>query len=399
VKLSKQPILIGVTGTNGKTTVTHLIADLLSSTKCKTAIIGTLGFGSLDKLLTCDLTTPDQTNLTKIIDTLMASNIKTIAMEVSSHGLVQNRIQGLDYHTVIFNNLSQDHLDYHLDMEEYFLAKVKLFTDYTSKYKIINTSTPYGARLARLITAQPVITYSFQPGNDSHIHIEQYEILADKTIFTLNTPWGKETFVAALIGKFNVENLTAAIIACCLQGVSLVDLKLQCNTLLQIPGRMQFFRQGNSPTVVVDFAHTDAALAEVLQTLKKIVLGKLWCVFGCGGNRDKVKRNKMLQVAKQYSDRIIITQDNPRDEDPRLIVQDMLGDQPIENNVNCNISIDLNRQLAIQQAVTQALAADVVLIAGKGHENYQIIQGEKLPFSDQQEVQTALSLRHQKCYL
>lgn len=379
-KPSHKLAVIGITGTNGKTSTSHYIAQLLTANGINCGLMGTLGNGLLGNLVPSNLTTSDCCSVQQQLASFLQLNVQTVAMEVSSIGLAQRRLQGTCINTAIFTNLSQDHLDYHADMQSYFAEKCKLFIEFAPKYCIINIDDPYGLKLIDLMPVNPeIFTYSIDnPTADIYLNDNK-----------LYSPWGNGIFNTNLIGKFNISNVLAAIAACVLQGVSIDKLLQSVPKLQPVVGRMQLinYNQNARPIVVVDYAHTPDALIKVLLTLRESKPNKLFCVFGCGGDRDRTKRSLMLRAVLDHSDEIVITQDNPRTEDPQQIVQDMLDGICTLTN----ITIQMDRKQAIAQTIARASVGDIVLIAGKGHEEYQIIGTNKLPFSDQLVAQECLS--------
>jgi UDP-N-acetylmuramoyl-L-alanyl-D-glutamate--2,6-diaminopimelate ligase len=302
---------------------------------------------------------------------------------VSSHGLHQGRVNGCHFDVAVLTNLSRDHLDYHGSMEAYAEAKAGLFTWPELKYAVLNLDDEFGRSLASIKNGVKVIGYGFQQGE-----VVAETITSDREGMTLslNTAWGRAELHARLLGRFNAANLMAALAALLVSDISLNDA---CNALSRVTppaGRMQMLGGGNLPLVVVDYAHTPDALEKVLATLRPLGGGgRVICVFGCGGNRDRGKRPLMGRAASQGADLVYVTSDNPRNEDPTAIIADIL------EGVQAGSSrIEANRARAVFEAVGEAKASDIVLIAGKGHENYQEIQGQKLPFSDVEVAQKAL---------
>jgi UDP-N-acetylmuramoyl-L-alanyl-D-glutamate--2,6-diaminopimelate ligase len=303
-------------------------------------------------------------------------------MEVSSHALVQGRLTGTNFDTAIFTNLSQDHLDYHGNMQDYFAAKSTLFTKFEPRNTIINLDDKYAEPLLKQISYQTrLLTYSLD-NPTADVYFEKNKIY---------TPWGVGILRSPLIGRFNVSNILACIACCGIQGLSLDVILNAVANLIPVPGRMQKVAtiNKNAPMVVIDYAHTPDALIKALHALREYKDRVIHCVFGCGGDRDRSKRPLMLQAVIENSDKIIITQDNPRTEDPQQIVRDMLANHASTNN----ISIELDRAVAITKTIQNAGPNDIILIAGKGHEDYQIIGTEKLPFSDLLVAQQALEVR------
>lgn len=381
---SRHLSVIGITGTNGKTSISHFIAEILAYCNVLCGVIGTLGIGFLDRLNQTVGTTPDAIMVQKALADLKNKGAKIVAMEVTSHALHQHRVEGVHFHTALFTNLTRDHLDYHPNMEHYAKTKQRLFTDFRPTYSVINVEDEFGRVLAR----DPRLTNVIGIGDD----VQAHNVVLDDTGIhaTLDTPWGKRELHSQLLGKFNLNNLLAAIAAVCLEGFPLSQVLESVKFIKTVPGRMMRFggAQG-APLIVVDYAHTPDALEQILKALRAHCRGKLWCVFGCGGDRDRGKRPQMASIAEKMSDKICLTQDNPRTEDPDQIIQDMV--QGLKNQAQAHIEMD--RKQAIAWTIQAANADDIVVIAGKGHENYQILGTEKIPYSDQEQVEKALKRR------
>ena len=366
--------MIGVTGTNGKTSVAHWIAQTLSQQGRKTAVIGTVGNGFPGALTPTLNTTPDAIELQQRLANYRQQGAAACAMEVSSHGLVQGRVNGTAFDVAVLTNLSRDHLDYHGDMDSYAAAKARLFDWPGLGWVVLNVDDAFGQRLERETRPARVAGYGFQRGA---VVAEKLHLSQSGLHLHVHTDWGKADFDAPLLGRFNAANLLAVLTTLL---VSDVKLDEACKALAHItppPGRMQTLGGDEHPLVVVDYAHTPDALEKVLATLREIVSGgRLICVFGCGGNRDKGKRPLMGKVASKGSDEVWVTCDNPRNEDPSHIIDDILA------GTSGKPHVELDRARAIFEAIGGAHHGDVVLIAGKGHEAYQEIAGERLPFSD-----------------
>lgn len=379
--------IIGITGTNGKTSSSHYIAQILNAANINCGVMGTIGNGLLHNLQPAALTTSDCCTIQQQFAEFVQLQVSVVAMEVSSHALIQGRLGEVAVNTAVFTNLSQDHLDYHNTMAEYFAAKTKLFIDYNAKYAVINLDDPYAEQLISLITNNTqILTYS--------IHNAAADIYV--TANQIYTPWGSGNLQSPLLGKFNLSNLLASIACCGLQGVALDVMLTAVKTIQPVAGRMQRVAAHNlsGPLVVIDYAHTPDALAKALQALQDYKKGLIYCVFGCGGDRDRTKRPLMLQAVLENCDQVVITQDNPRTEDPMQIIQDMLAG----THAKLNLRIELDRAAAIQQTIARANTEDIILIAGKGHEDYQIIGTQKFPFSDLNIAQQALAVRSDKVW-
>ncbi len=386
--------LIGVTGTNGKTTTTHLIEFLLTQAQLSTALMGTLYTRWAGFEQTAAHTTPFAPQLQSHLAAAHKSGCHLAVMEVSSHALAQGRIMGCPFAVAVFTNLTQDHLDFHRDMEDYFAAKALLFSpEYLQGRAIINADDPYGQRLIEQITKEQVWRYSVQdPTADLWTSNLSYEPTGVSGM--LHTPKGEVAFQSPLVGQYNLSNLLAAVGAVLHLGI---DLQLIASSLPQFPGvsgRME--RVQNSPeqdiSVIVDYAHTPDSLKNLLKAARPFIPGKLICVFGCGGDRDRTKRPQMGAIAAQLADVVVVTSDNPRTEDPERILHDILAGIPpeVQPNVICD------RATAIRTAILQAQPGDGVLIAGKGHEDYQILGTEKIHFDDREQAQVALSERQNR---
>ncbi|MFP5403239.1 MAG: UDP-N-acetylmuramoyl-L-alanyl-D-glutamate--2,6-diaminopimelate ligase [Gammaproteobacteria bacterium] len=366
--------MVGVTGTNGKTSVALWTAQAFGALGHRTAVIGTVGNGFPDALTPARNTTPDAIELQQRLAGYRAQGAVGCAMEVSSHGLVQGRVNGTRFDVAVLTNLSRDHLDYHGNMENYAAAKARLFDWPGLEWVVLNTDDDFGRRLEAAPRPARVAGYGFQRGA---VVGEQLRLSQAGLHLAVRTDWGRAELDAPLLGRFNASNLLAVLTTLLVSGVALGDA---CRAFIQITppaGRMQTLGGGAQPLVVVDYAHTPDALEKVLATLREIVEGgRLICVFGCGGNRDKGKRPLMGAAASRAADVVWITSDNPRNEDPRHIIDDILA--------GCDGAphVEADRARAIFEAIGEARRGDVVLIAGKGHEDYQEIAGERLPFAD-----------------
>lgn len=380
----------GTTGTNGKTTTTFLLAQAQTRLNMPTAVLGTLGYGFTDKLTFTGMTTPDPISLQKYLFNLREEGAESVAMEISSHGLEQNRIKSLRVESALFTNLTQDHLDYHETMENYLRAKQKLFQIPSLRRAVINGDSPYAEKM---ITATrldlPIILYScrhnYQPsyikGRDVGVMtVQDFSQTSKGLSATVQTPWGKAELRSLLLGEFNLSNLLGALAELCLQGYSLKDATEALSFALPPKGRMQRLGGVRDPLIIIDYAHTPDALENALKAAKLHCKRRLWCVFGCGGERDKEKREKMGNIAGAFADKVVITNDNPRTEDPSSIIGSILKGFSIDKIDK--VVVEENRFKAIEYALNHALPVDTILIAGKGHEDYQVIGNEKIPFSD-----------------
>ena len=378
---------IGITGTNGKTSCSHWIATALARTGRQAAIVGTLGNGLVDALAGSSHTTPDAVTLQGLLAGFANTGAEALAMEVSSHALDQGRVAGMHFDVAVLTNLSRDHLDYHGDMEAYAAAKSRLFAWPGLKTAVLNADDALGARLASELAGRvpQILTYGIAQGD---LHTEGLRMDGNGLTFTLVTPLGRALVRSLLLGRFNCENLLATAGALLASGVPLPALAEQLAQVTPVHGRLQALpREAGLPLVVVDYAHTPDALEKVLATLKAITVGRLCCVFGCGGGRDRGKRALMGQAVAAGADCAIVTSDNPRHEDPQAILDDILAAMPAGQRAL------LDRGAAILAAIAEAGPDDVVLIAGKGHEDYQEIGGQRLPFSDIAVARQALNAR------
>ncbi|MDP3483705.1 MAG: UDP-N-acetylmuramoyl-L-alanyl-D-glutamate--2,6-diaminopimelate ligase, partial [Sulfuricella sp.] len=389
---SRQLRTIGITGTNGKTSCCHWIAQCLTVLGRKTAMVGTLGNGFSGALAPSANTTPDAVSLHALLRGYLAEGAKCVAMEVSSHGLAQGRVNGVHFDIAVLTNLSRDHLDYHGDMASYAAAKAGLFAWPELQYAVLNMDDPFGVELAGKLGCSGVQTvgYSLEGKHEGC----RFAVLAQNLAtdeqgvrFKAVTPWGTAQLSSKLLGRFNASNLLAALAVLLVSGIALEDAVRELGKVESVAGRMQ--RQGGEgkPLVVVDYAHTPDALEKVLGTLREIMGGKsrLICVFGCGGERDRGKRPLMGEVASRLADSVIVTSDNPRGEDARAIIDEIIA------GMGANYHVIDDRAAAIDAAVRGAQPDDVVLIAGKGHEDYQEIKGVKWPFADAAVAQRILS--------
>jgi UDP-N-acetylmuramoyl-L-alanyl-D-glutamate--2,6-diaminopimelate ligase len=373
--------MVGVTGTNGKTSVAHWIAQASARLGRKTAVIGTVGNGFPDALSPALNTTPDAIDLQRRLSAYRDAGAAACAMEVSSHGLVQGRLAGTHFDVAVLTNLSRDHLDYHGDMDTYAAAKAALFAWPELKWAVLNTDDAFGQRLEAAASAR-VAGYGFARGAvvGRALHLSQSGLTLE-----LSTDWGATELQVPLLGRFNAANVLAVFTTLMVCGA---DIESACRALTDIvppPGRMQTLGGGHQPLVVIDYAHTPDALEKVLTTLREIAGGgELICVFGCGGNRDRGKRPLMGGVVAATANDAWVTSDNPRNEDSLQIIDDILA------GMSGAPHVEADRARAIAAAVAHAGPGDVVLIAGKGHEDYQEIHGQRLPFSDVAVAQRAL---------
>lgn len=389
---SQQVWAIGVTGTNGKTSVSHFLAQALHQEEAPCGLIGTLGAGLAGALKPSPLTTPDAITVQEQLAAMAAAGAHYAVLEASSHALEQGRVSGVRFNTAIFTNLSHEHLDYHGDMNRYKAAKFRLFRQSGLGNAVINIDDAAGcALLADLPAGVAAISYGLtnpQAGlRASELHCDHRGI-----VMKVQGHWGEGTLVCPLLGRFNAYNLLAALGGLLTTGMPFTEALQRLSQTRAVAGRMEpVGGQGREPLLVVDYAHTPAALEQALRSLRTHLKpgGRLWCVFGCGGNRDRSKRPLMGRVAERLADFVILTDDNPRDEDPIQIIIDILAgiDEPD------SVYTFRNRAEAITRTVQLAGPKDIVLIAGKGHEEYQQIGAERRPFSDREQAQQALRQR------
>lgn len=379
--------IVGVTGTNGKSSICFLLVRALNQLGCRAAMIGTLGLGFPEALDTSSLTTPDPITLQKTLARFLKQGAKVVAMEVSSHALDQYRVDGLHFELGVFTNLTRDHLDYHSTMAAYGLAKEQLFHRLKPRVALLNIDDSYvRALVGRLDPSIQVHTYATQSKQWSSLHADHIHYGSEGLKADVKTPWGELQVVTRLIGRFNINNLLAVIGALGVLGYQMDQIKPVLARLPCVPGRMEVFSMMAKPTVVVDYSHTPGALEKVLEELKALCRGKLFCVFGCGGERDRGKRPMMAAVAAQFSDEVIVTNDNPRHEDPQAIIDEIILGFGLYNAW----SIEKDRVRAIENTIRKAGAEDVILVAGKGHELNQLIGDVILPFNDANVVRACL---------
>jgi UDP-N-acetylmuramoyl-L-alanyl-D-glutamate--2,6-diaminopimelate ligase len=383
--------LVGVTGTNGKTTTTHLIDFLLEKAKLPTALMGTLytrwpGFAK-----TAVHTTPFAVELQQQLGEAVDAGCEFGVMEVSSHALAQGRVLGCQFQVGVFSNLTQDHLDYHRDMEDYFAAKALLFSpDYLKGRAIINADDAYGQRLIASLSPERVWSYSVNDAN-ADLWMSDLNYEPNGVSGTLHTPHSDVAFRSPLVGQYNLENLLAAVGAVLHLGLDLQLVAAAIPDFPGVPGRMERVQitLEQDISVIVDYAHTPDSLENLIKAARPFIPGQVICVFGCGGDRDRTKRPKMGKIAAELADVAVVTSDNPRTEDPERILQDVLAGIP--DTVTPIVISD--RATAIRTAILQAQPGDGVLLAGKGHEDYQILGTEKIHFDDREHARDALQAR------
>lgn len=372
--------VIGVTGTNGKTTTTHILESVFSTAGIKVGLIGTIYYRLGDKVYRYEgRTTPDPVEWHSTLKAMLEDGAQVVCAEISSHALHQKRVWGTRFFTTIFTNLSQDHLDYHGDMENYFSAKLLLFTQYPQEFSVINADDPYGKRIVSVV-GKRARTY----GKEGDLRITNFETSLEGSRLEVEYEGKRYRFFSHLRGEFQAYNLSAAILTAFLRGIDPQVVEEGVKDV-RVPGRFETYRK-DGKTVIVDYAHTPDALEKLLRTARGITRGRLLVVFGAGGNRDRTKRPLMGEVAQNWADVIVLTSDNPRWEDPISIIEDIMEGISQKGKV----LVEPDREKAIRLAVEMAKEGDVVVIAGKGHEDYQEIKGVRYPFSDSAVVREIL---------
>ncbi|AOE40205.1 UDP-N-acetylmuramoyl-L-alanyl-D-glutamate--2,6-diaminopimelate ligase [Pantoea agglomerans] len=381
--------LIGVTGTNGKTTTTQLLAQWATLLGETSAVMGTVGNGLVGHLAAAENTTGSAVDVQHLLHDLAEKGATLTAMEISSHGLVQHRVAALPFAAAVLTNLSRDHLDYHGDMQSYESAKWLLFSEHQVGQAILNADDEVGRRwLARLPDAVAVtMEDNLQPGcHGRWLKADAVDYHDNGAHIRFSSSWGNGEIDSPLMGAFNVSNLMLALATLLSLDYPLAALISVAPQLQPVNGRMEVFSAAGKPTVVVDYAHTPDALEKALEAARLHCKGKLWCLFGCGGDRDKGKRPLMGAIAEQYADVVVITDDNPRSEDPQAIVKDILTGLLDPGRAR----VVSGRAQAVTNTIMQAQPDDIVLVAGKGHEDYQIIGNRRLDYSDRATVAALL---------
>jgi UDP-N-acetylmuramoyl-L-alanyl-D-glutamate--2,6-diaminopimelate ligase len=389
---SRELWMIGITGTNGKTSSAHWIAQSLEAAGRRTAVLGTLGSGMLGTVSPTTNTTPDAALLHELLAGFKAAGADAVVMEVSSHGLDQGRVNGVTFDVAMFTNLTRDHLDYHGTMAAYGAVKAQLFSWPGLRVSVINCDDAFGRSLIEGARAKgrKVLTYGFGAAD---IAGSRLAATAEGLALSIDTPWGRGELQARVVGEFNAINLLGALGVLLVSGVELGPALRYLAQVDSPPGRMQRLVGDNVPLVIVDYAHTPDALEKVLAALRPAVArgGELVCVFGCGGERDRGKRPEMGRVAARLADRVIVTSDNPRNEDPAEIASEIV--HGIRDAGNRRYAVELDRGAAIAMAIAEAKPGAVVLLAGKGHEAYQERAGVRHPFVDADHAARALAAR------
>jgi UDP-N-acetylmuramoyl-L-alanyl-D-glutamate--2,6-diaminopimelate ligase len=401
--------VVGITGTNGKTTCSQWIAQALTRAGRRCAVIGTLGYGMRPPLRPTPNTTPDALWLHAQLADFARRGAQAVAMEVSSIGLDQDRVAGIEFDAALFTNLSRDHLEYHRTMRRYGEAKARLFAWESLRHAVVNLDDGFGAELARRVRRPglSVIGYGFEAGarrgrvdpvQSSRVTGLRLVTAARGVNFDVRTPWGAAHVASPVLGRYNAYNLLGTLAVLLAGGIPLKRAVAAVSAVKPVPGRLQRLGGGDRPLVIVDYAHTPDALKQVLTTLRELLSSqpsavsrqpsRLICVFGCGGDRDRGKRPQMGSIAARLADRLVVTSDNPRSEDPRAIIDEIVEGMDGDSGA---VVTDPDRRAAIQGAVAEARRGDIVLIAGRGHEAYQEIGGTRQPFSDAAVAREALA--------
>jgi UDP-N-acetylmuramoyl-L-alanyl-D-glutamate--2,6-diaminopimelate ligase len=382
--------VIGVTGTNGKTTVAFMIKEMLEKAGIKTGLLGTVRYEIGDRVIPAHRTTPEALEVQQMMAQMVTAGCRACVMEVSSHALEQKRVAGIEFDVAIFTNLTQDHLDYHGTMENYFTAKQKLFTRTVNGSKrgvvVINIDDAHGARLAEEADVEVKLTYGIHAA--ASLRATKIKLGADASHFTIETPEKSFACKLPLIGRHNIYNALAATGAAFALDVGVAKIQSALNHMSPVPGRLEGVSCRQPFSVFVDYAHTDDALKNVLTTLREITEGRLLLLFGCGGNRDAGKRAKMGQVAAQFADYTFITSDNPRKEAAEKITAQI--EEGFRSVKQADYAVEIDRLRAINEIMALARAGDTVLLAGKGHETYQEFEDTIVPFDDRVHARDAL---------
>lgn len=390
--------MVGVTGTNGKTTTAFLIEEIFKAAGHKTGLIGTIMNKIGDKVFPVTNTTPESLDLQLLLKEMVDSTVSHVVMEVSSHALELERVAGVEFDTAVFTNITQDHLDFHVTMENYLEAKKKLFSDLHrgsgkngQKHGIVNIDDPRAKDILEAVSGQ-IVTYGFK--HECNIRACHINLQADGVTFDVLTPAGEITLVLHLTGLFNVYNALAAVAVGFVNDIDLKDIKIALESVKGVPGRLEKVDEGQPFTVFVDYAHTPDGLENIIKAAREFARGRIITLFGCGGDRDRTKRPIMGEIAARLSDYAVLTSDNPRTEDPLMILSE------VENGVRrgadrTKYSLIPDRREAINYAIKMAEPGDVVLIAGKGHETYQLVQDKVLHFDDREVASEILrTLKH-----
>ena len=408
---SRQVKLVGITGTNGKTTVSYLVEAVLTAAGLNPGVIGTINYRYGDRQLPSHHTTPESLELQSLIREMTRAGVRAVIMEVSSHALAQERVRGLAFDVAVFTNLSRDHLDYHRDMDDYFAAKAKLFTDHLAgsnkavKAAVIFAGDPWGRTLLNLLRSRQLDCWSYGENDQCDVHPENVENDVNGLRGVIRARGRALEFSSILIGHANLQNILAATAVGCALGLADNTIVEGLQRLRSVPGRLEKVANDQGMTILVDYAHTPDALEKVLGALRPLTRGRLMTVFGCGGDRDRGKRPLMGEIAARLSDVVMLTSDNPRTEDPLAILDEIeVGVRQIGREKWSEASgqvetrgghkgywRDPDRRAAIRKILREAGSDDLVLIAGKGHEDYQIVGTQKSHFDDREVVSEELA--------
>jgi len=373
--------IAGITGTNGKTTITYILENIIKCSGCEAGVVGTVSHRIKDRVIPSKNTTPGVRDLQKMLREMVEGKVEYAFLEVSSHSLDQGRVEGIEFDAAVFTNITSEHLDYHRNMEDYFKAKAKLF--YSLKkdgFAILNADDEKVISLKDSL-ADNILTYGFSEKAD--VRAENVRLSLEGSAFKVRTPIGTFDIDTKLVGRHNISNILASVAVSHVFGVDINAVKEGVDSSIGAPGRLERIDQGQPFMVFVDYAHTEDALKNILTLLREVGRRRIITVFGCGGNRDKTKRPAMGKAACSLSDDVVITSDNPRFEPPECIIFDI--EKGIEGQFS-NYSVEIDRRVAIEKALRMADADDVVVIAGKGHEDYQVIRDKVMPFSDRSVV-------------
>jgi len=387
---SRHMSLVGITGTNGKTTLTYLLESIFNAAGRRSGVIGTINYRYPGNEVSAPMTTPEALDINRMLTEMLAHDTSHCFMEVSSHSLALKRVRELDFAVAVFTNLTRDHLDYHKSFEHYKAIKKELFKDCAVKKQVINIDDPVGREIVQETTSPTLTTGIDQPAD---VRAENCRVSADGIGFTLKTANGSVAIQSPLLGRHNIYNLLSASAVALSEGLSLEVIAQGLRVLKIVPGRFEKIQQGQDFTVAVDYAHTDDALANVLRAAREIARNRVIVVFGCGGDRDPGKRPLMGRVALELSDLAIITSDNPRTEDPDQIIGQICAGFSAGVQLEKDYILRPQRREAIEFAVNHAQAGDLVLIAGKGHETYQILNTGTIAFDDRAVAIEALKKR------
>ena len=389
--------MIGVTGTDGKTSIAHFLAQCLDTYDVHCGVLGTLGNGFINDLHPTGLTTVDALLIQKTLSEIQQAGARYVVMEVSSHGLDQGRVNGVAFTTAVFSNMAQDHLDYHGTLDNYAAAKKRLFYTPGLGYAVINLDDEFGRKLAKEVREHVCVWgYSMEKDVSAYKDCADYIVNAQEIKafdrgyhLSVTTPRGEGCFDIPLLGRFNVSNALAVLSTLLVSQLSLEEATNSLTAVHSVDGRVEIISELDKPVVVVDYAHTEQGLAAVCESMREHFKGDIWCVFGCGGDRDRSKRPLMAKVAEKYADRIVVTTDNPRHEDPQAIIDEVVaGFSSMEK-----VETVLDRRQAIDIAITNAQPGDVVLLAGKGHETSQIVGDVHIAFDDRRVAREFLDAR------